>query len=232
MYLNTAAMTGAMAVVKVTTGELHETTQHESKESKGSEGMGRDEISENQNTEENIEKGEQETKRRIDEEKVVGNKDTKEVHAQTGEDDAMSHQSTPFDWATDVDELMSPVPVMFPDRTPAEHTDYKPIMRADPIDILPSMSNQPAHVTTDNTPTVGVNPVTDIIPIASTLITCNDLSINPAPTVLATPFLPTIHGPHDLSGLRLGTKNPWGSIQCRRDHSYSARNWTALWSDS
>jgi hypothetical protein len=207
-------MTGATAVVKVTTGELHETTQHKSEESKESEGMGRDEISENQNTEEGIEKGEWETKRRIDEEKVVGNKDTKEVRAQTGEDDAMSCQSIPFDWATDVNESTSPIPVMFSDHTPAEHTNYKPITQADPIHILPSVSNQPAHVTTDNTPAVGVNPVTDTIPITSTLITRNDLGISPAPTVLATPFLPTIHGPCDLSGLHSGTKNPWGSIQC------------------
>jgi hypothetical protein len=80
MDLNTAAMTGAMAVIKVTTGELHKTTQHESEDNKGSKGIGRDEISENKNTEENIEKGKGGTERRINKEKVK-NEDTKEVHA-------------------------------------------------------------------------------------------------------------------------------------------------------
>jgi hypothetical protein len=43
---------------------------------------------------------------------------TKEVPAQTGKDDTTRHLSTPFDWATDVEESLGPIPVPFVDRAP------------------------------------------------------------------------------------------------------------------
>jgi hypothetical protein len=46
------------------------------------------------------------------------------------------------------------------------------------------------------------------------------------------PTPPIVHGPHDLSALCSGTKNPWGSIWRQRNHSHSPHNWTTLCLDS
>ena len=56
-------------VVKVTTVNPHNTTQHDNEESKESEGLGRDKIGEEQNAENSVEKGDWETERRIDKER-------------------------------------------------------------------------------------------------------------------------------------------------------------------
>jgi hypothetical protein len=42
----------------------------------------------------------------------------KEIRTQTGKDDATRCRSTPFDWATDVEESLGPIPVPFVDRAP------------------------------------------------------------------------------------------------------------------
>lgn len=122
------------------TVELHKTTQHESEESKESEGIGRDEISENQNAEENIEKGERETKRRIDE-KVVGNEDTKEVRTQTGEDNATHRQPTPFNWATDVDisDGLSPITLIDTSMNKSTAVDHS-LVSTEPITVIANES--------------------------------------------------------------------------------------------
>jgi hypothetical protein len=91
----------------VATAEQHDMTRSDSGESEESEGTRREEIGELEDTE-SIEKGEGETERRIDEK--VKNEDTKEVHPQAGEDNATCCQSTPFDWATETDELIGPGP--------------------------------------------------------------------------------------------------------------------------
>ena len=81
--------------------------------------MGREEIGKEQNTEEDMmEKEERGTERRIDEEKVVKNKDMKVICTQTDKDDMMHYQSTPFDWATDVKESIGPNPIPFVDHAP------------------------------------------------------------------------------------------------------------------
>ena len=53
-----------------------------------------------------------------------------------------------------------------------------------------------------------------------------------APTEPHAPTPSIVYGPRDLSGLCSGTKNPWGSIQRRRNYSYSPRNRTTLYSGS
>jgi hypothetical protein len=147
-YPNIAVTTRATLVIKAETVNLHKTTQHDSEES---EGMGRDKISEKQNAEESIEKGEQETQRRIDEERVVKNKDMKAICTQIDKDDATHHQSTPFDWATDVDVSFGPVPTSFVDCAPAECASCTLTTRTDCDDLIPSVgNNKPTYITTNN----------------------------------------------------------------------------------
>src|ERR1700683_768203 len=142
-----------------------------------------------------------------------------EVCTQMGKANETNRQSMPVDWATDVDELMSPVPTMFPERAAAEH-----------VDLLPSVSNQPAHIPTNNTtPAMGANPISNTIPVAPTSITRNNLGINPTPTVLVTPSLPMVHGPHDLSALRSGMNDPSSSIKhCRRHIAHPLCDFSSL----
>jgi hypothetical protein len=96
-----------------------------------------------------------------------------EIRIQIGKNDATRRQSTPFDWATDVDKSFGPAPILFDNCTPTAHVDT---------------------------------------------------SVNPAPTVLVTPVLSTVHSPRDLSALCSGMKNPWSSIQRRHSHSRTPRN--------
>jgi hypothetical protein len=74
----------------------------------------------------------------------------KEIRTQTNKDDVTRRRSTPFDWATDVDESFGPTPTSFVDRSPAERASCFPITRTDRVNPTPSVSNQPALATTDN----------------------------------------------------------------------------------
>lgn len=202
----TAITAEATTAITAATAEQHNMMRSNSGESKESEGTGREEIGELENTE-SIAKGEGETERRIDEETMVKHEDMKEVRAQTGEDDMTRRQPTPFDWAMDVDKSMSPVPAMFPERAAAEH-----------VDLLPSVSNQPTHIPTDN-------------PAPAMHISAT--SRQPAPTAELVPVdaprpKPIVHSLRDISGLRSNARNPWSSMCHRRLPSHPPRDFSSL----
>ena len=108
------------------TVEQHDTKQHEregpevgrDKEDPENEMMSREgNNKEQQKTEEGRKKREE-----VEEDDDI----MKEVCTQTAGDNVSRHQSTTFDWATNVDESPGPVPT-FVDHTPAEHASCTPI---------------------------------------------------------------------------------------------------------
>jgi hypothetical protein len=229
-------MTGITTIAILATVEEHNTKQHEREESevkRMEEGdkRGKDPEEEMMSREENDERQQRTEEDGKKGEEIEEDDDAmREVRTQTGRDDAMCHQPTPFDWATDVEQSISPVPI--------EH-----------IDLLPFVSNQPAHVTTDNpTPAVGVDTVTDTTPtdpVFAAITPTNPAPILPlgcAPVAFLTPAarvqqdLSTLcsdmpnswgtlhhhysHPPRDFSSLRSGNPNPWSSLRYRNRRSY------------
>jgi hypothetical protein len=168
-----------------------------------------------------------------------------------------------FDWATDIDQSIGPVPKVsdfrpttppqpIRARTPALGVPSDPIVAASaPTSCTPAAYTPAAPAHSVQASTAPVDPVLvepdkpapclPDVPVTPSQPVCTP----PEPTVTpsnsdvasrahspATPactethaHTPSItHGPRDLSVLRSGTKNPWGSIQRRRN---SPRNWTA-----
>jgi hypothetical protein len=168
----------------------------------------------------------------------------KEACPQTGRDDATRHQPTPFDWATDIDQSIGPVPSV---------SDFRPATPLQPTH-TPSDRIPTAPAPTDGTPAAYTSPAPalidpdpgDVAPrartLATRLLTDNPVPVDPdpaaptpatgAPTVPQARTPSIVHGPRDLSALCSGTKNPWGSIKHHRRHSYPPRDLTALRSDS
>ena len=104
-YPNATITTGVTTVDNMETVELHETTQNDSEEREEREGMWRNEISKEKDTEESIEKEKRKTERRIDEKKEAKTEDMNEVYTakQAANDDTAHQQPSTFDWATKVD---------------------------------------------------------------------------------------------------------------------------------
>ena len=146
-----------MTVVKLATVKLHGTTQHDSEASEESEGMGGDKISKKQDVEESIEKGE---RRRIDEEKVVENEDTKETRTHMDKDNGMRCLSTPFDWATDVEEAFGFVPTFSVDHGPTAIARMPAIEHANK-----SLHPQPPVTSPQLAPCLYGNPITPPQPV-------------------------------------------------------------------
>jgi hypothetical protein len=154
---------------------------------------------------------------------------TKEVRTQTV-GNGVPRQQTPFDWATDVDTSvgLSPAALTQPAAIVPIAVDHR-LVSTEPT---PVMSNKPipeAHVNAlvDPAPVTTVNMTSDLS-VDITPITRIDSGIDPATTVPVTPSLPTVRGPRDLSALRSGTSNPWGSIQHRRRQSHPTRDISSL----
>jgi len=84
----------------------------------------------------------------------------------------------------------------------------------------------PAPANLNRTPPAPNNCTSDPAPTVYTVI-------NPAPMIplgcAPNVFLaPAAHVPRDLSGLCSGSRNPWGSLSRRRQHSYSPRDISSL----
>jgi hypothetical protein len=165
---NTAVTTGA------TTVEQHNTKQ------RNCEGLEAERL---ENGEERREENEEELRN----EEEVKQEATTEVRTQTAGDNVSRHQSTAFDWATDVDESPGPIPT-FVDHSPTERASCTPITQTNRVS--PTPVSKPALV------------------------------------------IPTAHPPRDLSGLRSGVRNPWGSLSHRRQHPYPPRNFSDLRSNA
>ena len=163
----------------------------------------------------------------------------KEACPQTGKDDAMCHQPTPFDWVTDIDQSIGPVPSAsnFRPTTPAPK---KPIasMPASPNLAPPkptvtlSSGDVALHAPTlasskDPTTLLNCAPIecVDSLPPVSHLPACVTTN-NTAPAVGVNPV--TTHAPHNLSALQSGTRNPWGSLSRRRYYSHPSRDFSSL----
>jgi hypothetical protein len=228
---STAATTGATTVVKAVIVEQHDTEQ---REGKGLEMEGVETQAEKRSREENDEIEQSEEKRRENKRETDG-RINEEVRTQTAGDSLPRHHLTPFDWATDVDESAGLSPVTSTDTTTlvglTDTITIAPILVDHPLvstEPTPITSNKPipeAHVNAfgDPTPDTIVNTTPDVL-VDTTPITC----IDSTPATPVTPTLPTVHGPRDLSALRSGTANPWGSIKHRRHHSDPPRDLTAL----
>jgi hypothetical protein len=211
-----------LAIAEVVTIDFHETTQNDSEEREEREGMWRNEISEEKDTEESIEKEKGKTERRIDEKKEAKTKDTNEVYTakQAANDDTAHQQPSTFDWATEVDvsDGLSPVT---------------------PDNLIPVSLNYPALITPVN-PDSGEITADFIHPES---IGATPSNPEPAPihfvhasTVLVDPILaaftkhspiapvssipPITHKPRNFSTLRSGKQNPWGSLNHRRRHPH------------
>jgi hypothetical protein len=173
-------------------------------------------------------KREKEQERRAEKQIRVGEQEAeqREELDTRGQEEIEESRSERIDWVTDNDESIGPIPSASdfhptkppqPDCTPPEPTNYTPtaymptapaLINPDPGDV----ACVPNHI--------GIVPV----PISPKPITLDNLVPRmlkePAPTVLATPVLPTVYSPRNLSALRSGMSNPWGSIKCCHHHSY------------
>ena len=171
----TSTTTGLTEVVTPTTVEQYDTKGPEYKEHKES-------------TEGEENRDEEKAKREA----------TKEVCPQTGTDGATRHQ--PFDWATDIDQSIGPVPNasdFCPTKPPSPLASPKPAPR------LPDNSVTPSQPIRARTPAP-----TDCTPAAYTM--------------------PAAHAPRDLSGLQSGVQNPWRNLSRRRPHIYPPRDLSGL----
>ncbi|KIM71067.1 hypothetical protein PILCRDRAFT_17416 [Piloderma croceum F 1598] len=252
---STKTTTVAMAV----TVKLHETTQDDSEEHKGSEETRRDEIGEENNGEE-VNEHEQlvyETDGGYEHE--TPKDDNGETHAHGDEQwelkngkcriyereglkfredrvhklkelkyeptAASANQTMPnatpdklrqFDWANDNDKSIGPVPRV---------SDFRPTAPLQPVCTPPRPTVTPSNndmATCTRTPATGAT--SNHVPPASIPTKC-------APATY-TPALPIIHGPRDLSRLCSGSRNPWGSLSRRRQHSYQLSDLSALHLDA
>jgi hypothetical protein len=217
------------AVVKSTTVEPRDTKQSENRENK--ERMEGEE-------ERQWRRGENEEEHK-DEEKAK-QEAMKEACPQTGRDDATHHQPTLFNWATNTDSSIGPVPNVSdfrpatpsqPTRTPSDRiptspaptdctpTAYTPAAPAlidpDPGDVAPRAHTLATRLPTDNLVPVDPNPAT---PTPATCV--------PTEPQVRTPLI--AHGLRDLSALRSGTSNPWGSIKRRRHCLHPLRDLSSL----
>jgi hypothetical protein len=145
---------------------------------------------------------EEENERRINEEQET--EFANEVRTETTGDDAPRHQPARFDWATDNDESIGPVPSVsdfHPTTPPPVRTPPAPTEPA-PINLAPT-----APILLDNRiPTAHVNAFVN------------------TPTVYAIPA----HAPRDLSGLRSGVRNPWSNLSRRRSYIHPPRDFSSL----
>lgn len=127
-----------------------------------------------------------------------------------------------FDWATETDRSIGPVP---------NASDFRPTKHPSPL-----ASPEPTPRLLDN-PVAPSQPV--CMPPKPTATPSNG-DVAPsvrtpamrAPTEPHARTLSIVYGPRDLSALRSGTSNPWDSIKRRHHHSYPPRDLTTLRSDS
>jgi hypothetical protein len=191
-----------------TEGEEDERQQRREKEGKGVEKE--DRASERQNERREASTGEQEVIKEI--------RDEVRDHAPpTTASTAVNpvlHGHARFDWAMDADSLIGPVP---------SARDFRPTapVAANP-NRTPNRCIPATSAPTNNAPTL-VNPnPSDVacipypagimpFPVNPKPIAPND----PVPSVLNTPVSPMVYGPRDLSALRSGMSNPWGSLRRR-----------------
>jgi len=199
MYPDTAAT----IVIQVVTIKYSETSQHNSEENnEGMEG-GWNADERKQSEEDRMETNQKkEIERGLDEE-------MQEVHVLTTDGGAPHHQSTPFDWATDVDKSISIIPVGSANPTnptrPVVLTSSIMNTKPNPIPSNPLTSNAAtishANISANPSPIAGFNVV--------------KTPINPVLFVDQTPVT-SAWVPQDFSGLCLGLQNPWGTINhCR-----------------
>ncbi|KIM77755.1 hypothetical protein PILCRDRAFT_91035 [Piloderma croceum F 1598] len=140
--LSSATTTGPTRVVIPTAVEQRGTKQPDNKESKERTGEEEDERQERRGENKEEHKDEEKAKQEA----------MKEACPQTGRDDATRHQLTPFDWATDIDRSISPVPSASnfrPTKPPSPWASPKPAPRLPDNSVTPS---QPIHARTP-TPT-------------------------------------------------------------------------------
>jgi hypothetical protein len=131
-----------------------------------------------------------------------------EVRTEMTGDDAPHHQPARFDWATDNDKLIGPVPSVSdfhpttppPARTPPAPTEPTPINLAPTAPILLDNCILTVHV---------------------------DAFVN-TPTVYAIPA----HAPRDLSGLRSCVQNPWSNLSRCRSYIHPPRDLSSLHSST
>ncbi|KIM71025.1 hypothetical protein PILCRDRAFT_830561 [Piloderma croceum F 1598] len=143
---------------------------------------------------------EEDQERRAEEHKGV-----REREVDMGERERIEEsRSEQFDWAMDADSSIGPVP---------SARDFRPtapaLVNPDPSDV--ACIPYPAGIVPFP---VSPKPIAPNNPVPSVLK-------EPAPTVLVTPVSPTVYGPRDLSALRSGTSNPWGTLRRRHYHRYS-----------
>ena len=168
--------------------------------------------------------------------------EARESEAERQEREGIEESQEPqrFDWATEIDESIGPVPSVSdfrpatpsqPTRTPSDRiptspaptdctpTAYTPAAPAlidpDPGDVAPRAHTLATRLLTDNPVPVDPNPA------APTPATCV-----PTEPQVRTPLI--AHGPRDLSALRSGTSNPWGSIKRRRHCLHPLRDLSSL----
>jgi hypothetical protein len=121
-----------------------------------------------------------------------------------------------LDWATNDDESIGPVP---------NASEFRPSTPAQPVCAPPRPAVTPSNddaAPCAHTPAMGAT--SDHVPAASVPTKCTPGTYTPTP--------PIIHSPRDLSGLRSGLQNPWGSLTRCRQHSYLLHDHSSLSSDA
>ena len=220
---------------------------------------GEEREDEKQQTREENKRGTEKEERKDDEgieEKVRDEKPTAPVRTVDGS----ACEPQRFDWATEIDESIGPVPsvsdfrpttppqlVHTPpaptDCTPAAYTPAAPaLIDPDPGDVAPHARTLATRLLTDNPVPVDPDPGnTTPNPVGVTLAKTEPTKLMPVDPVPAAPTpatrVPTepqvrtpliVHGPRDLSALRSGTSNPWGSIKRRRHCLHPLRDFSSL----
>ena len=92
--------------------------------------------------------GDREKREKVEEDGVL-----EEIRIQIDKNNMTHHQSTPFDWATDVDKSFSPAPILLDNRTPTVHIG----MSLNPALIVPVYTDPTLPVPTSHTPTLIVH---------------------------------------------------------------------------
>ena len=146
------------------------------------------------------------------------------------------HEPRRFDWVTETDKSIGPVPNArdFRPTAPVPANPNRTPNRCIPATSAPTnntpttyMPTAPALVNPDPSDVACVPYPAGIVPfpISPKPIAPDNLVPSvlkePAPTMLVTPVSPTVYSPCDLSALRSGTSNPWGTLRRRHYHRYS-----------
>ena len=160
---------------------------------------------------------EEENKRRINEEKQT--EFAKEVHTEMTGDDAPHHQPAWFDWATNNDESIGPVPSVSKFRPTTPPQPVRPSLTPT---VIPPDDNVVPHactiaMSTPTAPCAPVNPSPNMPVRLPDPIAAAFVKPDPIAPAASTPSI--MHGPRNFSALCSDTQNPWGSIYHRQYHS-------------